>query len=149
MITDRKQNLSDFFSDRIVPVALPHQNELIPRDGDVGHVAAYMLTSDNGKLSRHLHHGVQKIVSDAICEAAYPHLKNLIQHFFCGQDDHFNACGGIQGSGLVVEQNGKSVLAGIVSFGNIWHDCNSRSPLGFIRISEYVDWIGNKTKTNK
>lgn len=133
------------FADRIAPIALPQQNEHIPREGDIGHIAAYMLTSDVGPLSRRLSHGAQKIVSDGECVEAYPHLNGIIDHFFCGHDDHFNTCGGVQGSGLVVKQNGKSVLAGIVSFGSIWRDCDSHSPLGFVRISEYVDWIHNKT----
>lgn len=124
---------------------MPQQNEQIPQEGDIGHIAAYMLTSGMGKLSRRLSHGAQKIVSDAACEAAYPHLKGIVQHFFCGQDEQFNACGGIQGSGLVVKQNGKPILAGIVSFGSIWRDCDSHTPLGFVRIAEYIDWIGNKT----
>lgn len=125
---------------------MPQQSEHIPREGDVGQIAAYMLTSDIGLLSKRLNHGKQHIVSEAACETAYPHLKGIVQHFFCGRDDHFNACGGIQGSGLVVNQNGQPVLAGIVSFGSIWRGCDSHLPLGFVRIAEYVDWIQNKTK---
>lgn len=124
---------------------MPLQHELIPREGDIGHIAGYMWTSAVGKLSPRLNHGAQRIISEGDCKAVYPHAKEFINHFFCGNDDHFNACGGIQGSGLIVKQKDESVLAGIVSFGSIWRDCDRHTPLGFIRVAEYVDWIQQKT----
>lgn len=133
--------------DRIAPVALPQPNERIPNEGDIGHIAAFMFTGDFGPLSKRLEHGVQTILSDAECETVYPHLHGIVKHFFCGSDQQFNACGGAQGTGFTVKRKNKQqILAGIISFGNIWRDCVGHTPSGFIRISEYVNWIRNKTE---
>lgn len=99
-----------------------------------------------GPISTKLEHGIQKIISADECERIYPHLHGIMDHFFCATDKNFNVCGGAQGTGLVVKRGGENVLAGIISFGNIWKDCKTRTPPGFVRIAEYVDWILEKTK---
>lgn len=124
---------------------MPRQNDRIPVEGDIGHIAAFMFTTDFGPLSKKLEHGEQRVLSDAECEAVYPHLHGIVQHFFCGTDERFSACGGAQGAALAVKRNGEQVLAGIISFGNVWRDCAKQTPPGFIRIAKYVDWIENRT----
>lgn len=129
----------------IAPISLPLQNELIPVEGQIGKIAAFSYLSDYGPISTILEFGKQKILSDNACENIYPHLNGIVRHFFCATDEKFNVCGGAQGAGLVITQNKREVLAGIVSFGSIWRNCSSHTPPGFIKISEYVDWIVKKT----
>lgn len=104
--------------------------------------------SDYGPISNILEFGTQKILSPQACEQVYPHLRGIVKHFFCASDSDFNVCGGAQGAGLVVWHNKREMLAGIVSFGSIWQGCSSHTPPGFIKVSEYVDWIVEKTVGN-
>lgn len=129
----------------IAPISLPLQNEIIPTEGQIGKIAAFSYRSDFGPISTTLEFGKQTILSDSACENVYPHLHGIVRHFFCATDETFNVCGGAQGAGLVITQNRREVLAGIVSFGSIWQNCSSRTPPGFIKVSEYVDWIMRKT----
>lgn len=127
------------------PISLPKQGEYLPRVGQIGTIAAFSYNTDFGPISGDLEFGAQKILSDSACEQVYPHLRGIVQHFFCATDTEFNVCGGAQGAGLVIRQNRREMLAGIVSFGSIWKGCSNRTPPGFIKVSEYVDWIMAKT----
>lgn len=129
----------------VQPVSLPKQGENLPRVGQLGTIAAFSYNADFGPISGDLEFGAQRILSDSACEQVYPHLRGIVQHFFCATDTDFNVCGGAQGAGLVIRQNRREMLAGIVSFGSIWKGCASRTPPGFIKVSEYVDWIMEKT----
>lgn len=131
-------------SDRIAVINLPKQGENLPSQGDIGLIAAFTFETENGPMTERLQHGIQNILSATKCEEVYPHLNGIVNHFFCTNDKEFNVCGGAQGSALVVRRSGKPVLAGILSFGSIWDDCASKTPPGFVRISEYVDWIKEK-----
>lgn len=112
--------------------------------GDIGLIAAFAMIHAKGPISEKLNHGTQRILSDSKCEEIYPHLHGIVNHYFCAEDSTFNVCGGAQGSGLVVRHGGQSTLAGLLSFGSIWDDCSKKTPAGFIRVSEYVDWIKEK-----
>lgn len=127
------------------PISLPKQHENLPRVGQIGTIAAFSLNDDFGAISGDLEFGAQRILSDSACEEVYPHLRGIVKHFFCATDNNFNVCGGAQGAGLVIRQNRREMLAGIVSFGSIWKGCASRTPPGFIKVTEYVDWIMEKT----
>lgn len=118
----------------------------MPLEGSYGQIAAFSFIKDLGPLSDKLEHGVHKVLSTSECQRTYPHLNGIIDHFFCASDKHFNVCGGAQGTGLVVKRNDENVLAGVISFGSIWTDCKSHTPAAFVRITEYVDWILNKTR---
>ena len=130
----------------IKPISLPKPNEAIPYEGQVGQIAAFSYITDVGPISSNLEFGTQRIMSDKACEEVYPHLHGINRHFFCATDSEFNVCGGAKGAGLVVEHNRREILAGIVSFGNIWKGCSNRTPPGFIKVSEYVNWIMEKTE---
>jgi len=132
------------FSANVQPIALPHQSEILPREGQIGTVAAFSYLSDFGPTSTNLEFGRMTIMTASDCESVYPHIHGIVSHFFCARDMDFNVCGGAQGAGLVVRNENKDVLAGIVSFGNIWRDCSSKIPPGFVKIAEYVDWISSK-----
>lgn len=127
------------------PISLPKQGERLPREGQTGVIAAFSYMTDFGPISRDLEFGSQQIMSDSACENVYPHLRGIVNHFFCATDKEFNVCGGAQGAGLVIKQNRREMLAGIVSFGSIWKGCSQHTPPGFIKVSEYVDWIMEKT----
>lgn len=129
---------------RIQPIMLPKQGETLPAQGDIGLIAAFALLNENGPISEKLEHGVQSVLSANKCEEIYPHLRGIVDHYFCTTDNNFNVCGGAQGAALAVRRSGKPLLAGILSFGSIWDDCSSKTPPGFIRISEYVEWISEK-----
>lgn len=129
---------------RIQPISLPQQGEFLPNEGDIGLIAAFAMINAKGPISERLQHGLQTVMTDAQCENVYPHLHGIVNHYFCASDEKFNVCGGAQGAGLAVRRNGKPQLAGILSFGSIWDDCSKKTPAGFIRISEYVDWINEK-----
>ncbi|KAJ6635200.1 Clotting factor B [Pseudolycoriella hygida] len=132
------------FSPKIQPIALPKQSEDLPRQGQIGTVAAFSYMSDYGPTSTVLEYGRMTVMTPSECEIVYPHIHGIVSHFFCAKDVDFNVCGGAQGAGLIVREENVEVLAGIVSFGNIWKDCASKTPPGFIKISEYVDWISEK-----
>lgn len=103
------------------------------------------MINEKGPIAERLNHGIQSVLGESQCEEVYPHLHGIVNHYFCAKDNNFNACGGAQGAGLAVRRAGKPLLAGILSFGSIWDDCASKTPAGFIRVSEYVDWIKEKT----
>lgn len=124
---------------------MPKQGERLPSEGQVGTIAAFSYLTDFGPISRDLEAGTQTILSEKACEQVYPHLRGIVNHFFCATDSDFNVCGGAQGAGLIVKQNRREMLAGIVSFGSIWSGCSNRTPPGFIKVAEYVDWILSKT----
>lgn len=137
-------SLSLSVSDRIRPISLPKQGDHLPAQGEIGLIAAFAFETEDGPLTEKLQHGIQNILTNEKCEEIYPHLHGIVDHYFCTSDNEFNVCGGAQGSGLVVRRSGKPILAGILSFGSIWNDCASKIPPGFIRISQYVDWIQEK-----
>lgn len=87
-----------------------------------------------------------KTLSEAECENVYPHINGIARHFFCAQDIQFNVCGGAQGAGLAVKRNNEDILAGIVSFGSLWHGCSTHQPPALIKITEYVRWIEDRVK---
>lgn len=130
----------------ISPISLPKQGELLPRVGQKGQIASFSYMTDFGPISRDLESGTQTIMSDIDCEKVYPHLHGIVSHFFCATDSDFNVCGGAQGAGLIIKQNRRDILAGIVSFGSIWKGCSNRTPPGFIKVSQYVDWIMKNTE---
>lgn len=134
------------FSTNIQAIALPSQSENIPRQGQTGTVSAFSYLSDFGPTSTNLEYGRMTIMTSTDCELVYPHIHGIVTHFFCARDMEFNVCGGAQGAGLIVRDQNKDVLAGIVSFGNIWKDCSNRTPPGFVKVSEYADWISSQMK---
>lgn len=60
---------------------------------------------------------------------------------------YFNSFGD-SGSGLVTQIEGRTVLVGIVSFGDIRCQTGSEHPAVFTRVSSYLDWIDKVSKEN-
>ena len=93
---------------------------------------------DNAALSG----GYMRVVTDDICKRYYG---NIVPFLFCADDkeENTNICYGDIGTGFVTLYRGQKVLVGIASL--VMRACSALEPTGFVRVSQYLNWIKTET----
>ncbi|XP_039428810.1 collagenase-like [Culex pipiens pallens] len=127
------------FNDRIQPVALPTGHDDYNRRMAIA--SGWGKTKDRGGIADRLQYVSLKVISNNECSLLYPGTvqpTTLCTH----NEERKSTCNGDSGGPLVLEDD--HTLIGATSFGHII-GCEKRLPVAFARITEYVDWIRNKT----
>ncbi|KAL9700801.1 hypothetical protein quinque_004242 [Culex quinquefasciatus] len=127
------------FNDRIRPVALPTGHDDYNRRMAIA--SGWGKTKDRGGIADRLQYVSLKVITNNECSLLYPGTvqpTTLCTH----NEERKSTCNGDSGGPLVLEDD--HTLIGATSFGHII-GCEKRLPVAFARITEYVDWIRNKT----
>ena len=98
-----------------------------------------------------LHRVDLPITSDASCRTAFPGY-HFTSNMFCAGDPNRqgDACQGDSGGPLTIVNpaSGRSILTGIVSWGEI-DQCGTKGKYGvYTKVEKYVNWIRNRIKLN-
>uniref|UniRef100_A0A336LAK8 CSON007634 protein n=1 Tax=Culicoides sonorensis TaxID=179676 RepID=A0A336LAK8_CULSO len=100
---------------------------------------------ESGDQPQILQHLNVRIISHKMCKAQ---LKKLGRNIICTQSQvGYGTCVGDSGGPLTKDNK----LLGLISF---YHDdqsgeddnCGNGWPIGYVRVSKFIDWIKNKTK---
>jgi len=88
------------------------------------------------------------VISDKVCKDIYRNILDVGSEHICAMAPGENACEGDSGGPLIVEENGKWTLAGVVNGGHPSKHCVDTQP-GFPgvygRVTEVMDWIREST----
>ncbi|XP_055589416.1 collagenase-like [Uranotaenia lowii] len=87
-----------------------------------------------------------RVIANAECSAIYGSTV-IVGSTICaiGADDPSqNPCGGDSGGPLTVQENGRSLQIGVVSFVSS-SGCTSGRPAGYARTTHFIDWISQET----
>ncbi|CAL4113097.1 unnamed protein product, partial [Meganyctiphanes norvegica] len=134
--------VSIFTHPHIKPVCLPSSD--MEFEGKSGVATGWGLTVDGGQASSSLQEVDVEIMSQSDCEAAYP--DSITDKIMCAGGDGSDICQGDDGGPLVVDVDGRYVLAGITSQG----DCARTSKPGvFTNVQSQIDWINSQLTSGK
>ena len=86
------------------------------------------------------------IISNAKCKSKWDKVgyEFFEREMVCAgflKNDSTGFCKGDSGGPLICHQNGKTVLAGVISWSELF--CETHLPYVFARVSNYIDWIKN------
>ena len=144
-----KLNKSIKFSHKVRPVCLP-SHHYKPQMKDICYVSGWGVKSDtNPTASLWLMYNKMKILSNDKCRALYYWIENygykITKDMLCANSEDgvavsgAGACYGDSGGPLVCLEDGKPVIAGIVSFG---YGCGrAYSPGVYARVTSYRRFI--------
>ncbi|XP_058456874.1 collagenase-like [Malaya genurostris] len=127
------------FSDRIQPVNLPAGHSSYNRQSAL--ISGWGLTRDNGAPAQRLQYTTLTVIRNNQCELFYP---NGVQSTtLCCMDDYRDSmCTGDPGGPLVLYNMNRTQI-GVRSFTR--PNCERMMPVGFARLTEYVDFIRQVT----
>ncbi|XP_055604200.1 collagenase-like [Uranotaenia lowii] len=128
------------FTDRISPVELPRGHETY--QGRVAIASGFGRTTTDGKPSSRLNYAVMDVISNTVCTASYPGSIRSTNICSVGRN-RSSTCKGDSGGPLRLED--ENILIGVASFVNRMAGCDMNYPVGFARVSEYVDYIREAT----
>uniref|UniRef100_A0A182QL59 Peptidase S1 domain-containing protein n=1 Tax=Anopheles farauti TaxID=69004 RepID=A0A182QL59_9DIPT len=131
------------FTERIQPIRLPARSDTRSFAGLIGTVSGFGIYSTaNPALSDVLNYALNPVITNADCLAGWNGATQLIQEQNICQsgDGGRSACNSDSGGPLSVQDNGASLLVGVVSFGSSG-GCDDGMPTVFARVSYYLDWI--------
>ncbi|XP_055608185.1 collagenase-like [Uranotaenia lowii] len=131
------------FTDRIAPVALPAGND--DYTGRVAIASGFGLTRTAGSPADRLKFAPLNVISNGACRFFYPGGTVQPTTLCCRGDNRRSTCNGDSGGPLTLEDNGQTALIGVVSFGNRFAGCDAGFPVGFTRVTEFVDYIEENT----
>lgn len=128
----------------IAPIALPIAGEVgIPVATQAVSITGFGFTNSAGTVVANILQRANKVVlTDAACQAAFPHLATHLATNFCAIDAVTNAniCGGDEGSAVAIFRLGNAILTGLSNFR--WTGpCNNGQPSAYVRIHSYLPWI--------
>ncbi len=122
-------------------VPIPSASSYIPELNDSGVVMGWGATVEKGSISFVLRETSLDIVDDFTCFRTYPTSYDSNTGFCAGgsAEGGTDSCQGDSGGPLIVQRDGITVLAGIVSYGN---GCGRAGVAGvYTRVSTYVAWL--------
>jgi secreted trypsin-like serine protease len=130
------------FTDEIQPPCIPEKT-IGSLDGMMATVTGWGTTRQGGSVSDTLQEVDVPIISNTKCQNLYAREKIGAGMVCAGYDaGGKDSCQGDSGGPFVVDQSGKYVQVGVVSWG---YGCaQANKPGVYTRVSEYVDWL----KTN-
>uniref|UniRef100_A0A182TEG5 Peptidase S1 domain-containing protein n=1 Tax=Anopheles melas TaxID=34690 RepID=A0A182TEG5_9DIPT len=157
------------FTALISPIQLPIQGRNLPYENEEGMIVGFGFNTVGGKScdgykcispiqnyltitvshttpgqvrSDFLKVGYQRVISDSRCVGIY---QITLPNHFCAEDSvmRSNVCNGDLGAGFVVSDRRIDTLVGVASL--ITASCDSTSPTGYTRVSQYRQWIRDNT----
>ncbi|EAU76229.2 AGAP004740-PA [Anopheles gambiae str. PEST] len=131
------------FTALISPIQLPIQGRNLPYENEEGMIVGFGFNSVGGQVrSDFLKVGYQRVISDSRCVGIY---QITLPNHFCAEDSvmRSNVCNGDLGAGFVVSDRRIDTLVGVASL--ITASCDSTSPTGYTRVSQYRQWIRDNT----
>ncbi|XP_058456873.1 collagenase-like [Malaya genurostris] len=132
---------SVIFSDRIEPVNLPAGNSSYNRQ--LALVSGWGLTRDNGAPAQRLQYTTLTVIRNSECSLFYGPGTIRSTTLCCRGENRQSTCNGDSGGPLVLYNMNRTQI-GVVSFGSRI-SCERMIPVGFARLTEYVDFIRQVT----
>lgn len=111
--------------------------------GMTGTVSGYGRTDDvnASPISPRLRFTSLPVVDNSVCAKAYGESD---PSFICLRAEGSSSCKGDSGGPFTVNDNGKTVLVGAVSFGAA-AGCSLGRPVGYTNLAMFIDWISETT----
>jgi len=135
----------DFSTSPVRPICLPPTNVSHDQfDGRNATVAGWGYTTPSGPNSKVLNKISVPIYSEKQCQNETIYRDKILPSMICAgyQEGGRDACTNDSGGPLVVEEDGRHILVGIVSWG---HGCaRPNAPGVYTRVTRYVDWINKQ-----
>jgi len=87
------------------------------------------------------------VISDKVCKAKYRNVWRLDSSHICAMAPGENSCDGDSGGPLIVEENGRWTLVGVVNGGHSRGcvDVMPEIPSVYSRVTEVMNWIRKRT----
>ncbi|CAG7642603.1 unnamed protein product [Allacma fusca] len=136
----------DFSTSPVRPICLPLNYSYNAFDGLNGTVAGWGYTTPGGRNSQVLNKIAVPIYSLEDCQEKTVYGDKVLAGMICAgfEQGGRDACTNDSGGPLTVEEDGRTILVGIVSWG---HGCaRPKAPGVYTRVTQYIDWI-NKHMT--
>lgn len=134
----------DLINGALRAIRLPKsQHQGIRFVGNRSRVAGWGI-DNSGEISEQLNFVDLEIIDNGACRRIYG-SDRVVEHVLCGYgyiNRNQATCGGDSGSALVVFDEGEWIQVGVASFGAL--QCQRRFPSGFMRVTEFVDWINGQ-----
>ncbi|XP_055604199.1 collagenase-like [Uranotaenia lowii] len=124
------------FTDRIAPIQLPSGHQTY--QGRAAIASGFGRTKTDGSPAERLQYAVMDVLSNAMCASAYPGIIRSTNICAVGRN-RSSTCNGDSGGPLRLEN--ENVLIGVTSFGSSMAGCEMNYPVGFTRVSEYIEFI--------
>ncbi|XP_062977060.1 coagulation factor XII [Elgaria multicarinata webbii] len=133
------------FSRTISPVCLPEPKETTPDTSKNCKVAGWGHTMEGAdNLATNLQEADIPILPQEQCRSQNVHGNRIMEGMLCAGYMHgmSDACQGDSGGPLVCEEQGQTILRGIVSWGTGCAQVNK--PGVYTKVAQYLDWIKTK-----
>ncbi|XP_065075993.1 brachyurin-like [Ochlerotatus camptorhynchus] len=131
------------FNERVQPVGLPSRQDGRTFSGMMGTVSGFGRTSDtSSSTSPVVRFAINPIITFANCLDQWNNAMHVIQpqNICLSGNGGRSSCNGDSGGPLTVQDNGESLLVGIVSFGSS-AGCAIGRPSVYVRVTHFLDWI--------
>ncbi|XP_070491027.1 brachyurin-like [Chironomus tepperi] len=129
------------FNTYVVPARLPIGLENETFAGELSRVVGWGITGLESGTNPVLHAAYNTVMSNEDCIAIWGE-ELVLPTIVCTSTNRQGACSSDSGGSLTVPRPGdtRPVQIGIVNWGSI---CGSSRPVGFARITEYLEWISD------
>ncbi|XP_053665516.1 brachyurin-like [Anopheles marshallii] len=135
-----RMNSLIIYTDRIQPTRLPGRSDTRQFGGMIGTVSGFGRTTDTGATSPVLMFYHNPVMTNADCNAHWSTNVVQAQNVCVNTDGGRASCNGDSGGPLTVQDAGRSLQIGIVSFGAA-SGCSGPMPKVFARVTFFMDWI--------
>lgn len=127
---------------QIVPAAFPALGDSRTFAGELATVTGWGRISDaSSATSTHLRAAQNNVITNAVCAATFG--STIIESTLCiSTAGGRGSCNGDSGGPLTVQESGRPLQIGVVSFGAA-AGCERGFPAGFARVTSFRQWIIN------
>ncbi|XP_076332019.1 trypsin-1-like [Tachypleus tridentatus] len=128
------------YSDSISPVCLPYNLSTKNIDAKTAYITGWGQTTPGGEFSKNMQVLHVPTWNQKDCQDKYENTTTIIKTMLCAghPEGGTDACMGFSGSPLVLLEENKFSVVGILSFGR---GCGGPFPAVYTRVTEYLDWI--------
>lgn len=128
------------YSESIGPVCLPYNLSTRNIDAKTAYITGWGQTTPGGEVSKNMQVLQVPIWNQNDCQDKYENTSTIIKTMLCAghPEGGTDACFGFSGSPLVLLEENKFSVVGILSFGR---RCGAPFPVVYTRVTEYLDWI--------
>ncbi|XP_053665069.1 brachyurin-like [Anopheles marshallii] len=129
------------YTNRIQPTRLPGRSDTRQFGGMIGTVSGFGRTTDTGSTSPVIRYTSNPVMTNADCNVHWSTTQVQAQNVCQTTDGGRSSCNGDSGGPLTVQDGGRSLQIGLVSFGSAASGCSGPMPKVFVRVSFFLDWI--------
>lgn len=137
------------FTDNIAPVQLPSYSQKSESfDDQKATISGHGKTGDHESVSGALMYVHTRVITNKECAKYYGKLVKPFTLCVVGWDNvNQSTCKGDSGGPLVTQDDdlGEAIQIGVVSFVTK-KGCEAEYPTGFVRVSQYLDWIHENSR---